>query len=215
MSIESVMPFNHLMLCCSLLLLPSIFPSINLFQWVGFFTSGGQSTGASASLSVLPVNTQGWFPLGWTGSPCSPRDSQESSPAQFQSISSLAVTLPYGLILKSVHDYWKNHSSDCMDLCWQSNVSVSNLLSRFVIAFLPRSKGLLILWLQSPSTAILEPKKIKFVTVSTFSPSICHEMIGLDGMIFVFWMLSFKPGFSTLLFHLHQEALQFLFAFCH
>ena len=123
MSIESVMPFNHLMLCCVLLLLPSIFPSINLFQWVGFFTSGGQSTRASASLSVLPVNTQGWFPLGWTGSPCSPRDSQESSPAQFQSISSLALTLPYGLILKSVYDYWRNHSSDCMDLCWQSNVS--------------------------------------------------------------------------------------------
>ena len=165
---------------------PQSFPASGPFPLSQFFTSGGQSTGASASLSVLPVNTQGWFPLGWTGSPCSPRDSQESSPAQFQSISSLALTLPYGLILKSVHDYWKNHSSDCMDLCWQSNVSVSNLLSRFVIAFLPRSKGLLILWLQSPSTAILEPKKIKFVTVSTFSPSTCHEVMGLDAMILVF-----------------------------
>ena len=63
---------------------------------------------------------------------------------------------------------------------------LSNLLSRFVIAFLPRSKGLLILWLQSPSTAILELKKIKFVTVSTFSPSICHEVMGLNAMILVF-----------------------------
>ena len=60
---------------------------------------------------------------------------------------------------------------------------LSNLLSTFVIAFLPRSKGLLILWLQSPSTAILELKKIKFVTVSTFSPSICHKVIGTDDMI--------------------------------
>ena len=63
---------------------------------------------------------------------------------------------------------------------------LSNLLSTFVIAFLPRSKGLLILWLQSPSTAILELKKIKFVTVSTFSPSICHEVMGLNAMILVF-----------------------------
>ena len=63
---------------------------------------------------------------------------------------------------------------------------LSNLLFRFVIAFLPRGKGLLILWLQSPSAVILEPKKIKSVTVSTFSPSICHEVIGLDAMILVF-----------------------------
>ena len=61
-----------------------------------------------------------------------------------------------------------------------------NMLSRFVIAFLPRSKGLLISWLQSLSTVILEPKKIKSVTTSTFSPSVCHEVIGLDAMIFIF-----------------------------
>ena len=71
-----------------------------------------------------------------------------------------------------------------------------NILSRFVIAFLPRSKHLLISWLQSPSTMILEPKKIKSVTVSIVYPSICHEVMGLDGMILVFWMLSFKPAFS-------------------
>ena len=70
-----------------------------------------------------------------------------------------------------------------------------NTLSRFVIAFLPRSKHLLIPWLQSPSEVILEPKKIKSVTVFIVSPSICYEVIGLDVMILVFWMLSFKPAF--------------------
>ena len=70
------------------------------------------------------------------------------------------------------------------------------MLSRFVIAFLPRSKYLLILWLQSPFTVILEPKKIKSVTVSTVSPSICHEVLEPDAMILVFRMLSFKPTFS-------------------
>ena len=70
-----------------------------------------------------------------------------------------------------------------------------NILSRLVIAFLPRSKSLLISWLQSPSAVILEPKKIKFYTVFIVSPSICHEVVGLDGMILVIWMLSFKPAF--------------------
>ena len=69
-----------------------------------------------------------------------------------------------------------------------------NMLSRFVIAYLPRCKHLLISWLQSPSAVILEPKKIKSVTVSIVSPSICHEVVGLDAMILLFWMLSFKPA---------------------
>ena len=71
-----------------------------------------------------------------------------------------------------------------------------NMLSRLVIAFLPRSKHHLISWLQSPSAVILGPRKIKSVTVSIVFPSICHEVMGLDAMIFVFWMLSFKPAFS-------------------
>ena len=71
-----------------------------------------------------------------------------------------------------------------------------NMLSRLVITFLPRSKCLLISWLQSPSAVILEHKKIKSVTVSIVSPSICHEVMGPDAMILVFWMLSFKPTFS-------------------
>ena len=64
------------------------------------------------------------------------------------------------------------------------------MLSKLVIAFLPRSKCLLISWLQSPSAVILEPKKIKSLTVSIVSPSICHEVMGLDAMIFVFWTLN-------------------------
>ena len=71
-----------------------------------------------------------------------------------------------------------------------------NMLSRLVITFLPRSKRLLILWLQSPSAVILEPRKIKSATVSTVSPSISYEVMGPDAMILVFWMLSFKPTFS-------------------
>ena len=71
-----------------------------------------------------------------------------------------------------------------------------NTLSRLVIAFLPRSKRLLISWLQSPSSVILEPKKMKSLTVSIVSPSICHEVMEPVAMILVFWMLSFKPTFS-------------------
>jgi len=70
-----------------------------------------------------------------------------------------------------------------------------NMLSRLLTTFLPRSKHLLISWLQSPSAVILEPKKIVFDTVSTVSPSICHEVMGPDAMILVFWMLSFKSTF--------------------
>ena len=82
-----------------------------------------------------------------------------------------------------------------------------NMLSRLVITFLLRSKCLFLSWLQSPSAVILEPKKIVSDTVSNVSPPICHEVMRPDAMILVFWMLSFKPTFSTLLFHFHQEAL--------
>ena len=71
-----------------------------------------------------------------------------------------------------------------------------NMLSRLVITLFPRSKRLLISWLQSPSAVILEPKKIKFLTVSIVSPTICYEVMGPDAMILVFWMLNFKPAFS-------------------
>ena len=83
-----------------------------------------------------------------------------------------------------------------MDLCWQSISLLFNMLSRLVIVFLPRSKRLLVSWLQSPSAMILEPKKLKSLTISIVSPSICHEVMGPDAMILVFWMLSFEPTFS-------------------
>ena len=83
-----------------------------------------------------------------------------------------------------------------MDLCWQSNVSIFNMLSRLVITFLPKSKRLLISWLQSPSAVILEPPKIKLLTLSNVCPFICHEVMGPAAMILVFWMLSYKPTVS-------------------
>ena len=95
------------------------------------------------------------------------------------------LSLLYGPTIISVHDYWKTHSFDYMDLFRKVIFLLFNALSRFVIAFLPRRELLLILWLQSPFTVILEPKKIKSVTVSIFPPSICHEVIGPDAMTLV------------------------------
>ena len=119
----------------------------------------------------------------------SPRDSQESSLApQFESINSSVLNLLY--------DYWKTTALSKCTFVGKVMSLPFNGLSRFVIAFLPRSKCLLMLWLQSPSAVILEPKKRKSVTVSTFFLSMCHEGMGPDDMILVFWMLSFKPGYS-------------------
>ena len=84
-----------------------------------------------------------------------------------------------------------------------------SMLSSFALAFLPRSKYFLISWLQSPSTVILEPKKMKSVTASMFPPSICHEMMGLDVMILVFLMLNFKSVFSLSSFTLIKRLFSF------
>ena len=101
------------------------FPKSGSFPRSQFFASGGQSIGVLASASVLPMNIQDSFPLdGLVGSPRSPRDSQESSPAaQFKSINSLVLSLLYGPTLTSIYDYWKNHSFNYSDRCWQSDVS--------------------------------------------------------------------------------------------
>ena len=138
------------------------FPASGSFPMSQLFASGGQSIGASASASVLPMNIQDWFLLELT---CltfwSPRDSQESSPwPQFESINSLALSLLCGPTLISVYDYWKNHSYDNTDFCKVMSLFF-NTLSRSVIVFLPKSKCLLISWLQSLSTEILEPRKIQ------------------------------------------------------
>ena len=101
---SSVVPFSS----C-----PQSFPASGSFPMSQLFASGGQNIGVSASTSVLPLNTQGWSPLGWTGSPCNPRESQESSPIpQFKSINSLALSFLYSPTLTSICDYWKNHSLD-------------------------------------------------------------------------------------------------------
>ena len=113
MSIESVMPSNHPILChpCSSCL--QSFPVSESFPVSRFFASGDQSIGASASTSVLPMNVQDWFPLGLVGSPCCPRDFQESSPTpQFKNINSSALSFLYGSTLTSICDYWMNHSFD-------------------------------------------------------------------------------------------------------
>ena len=144
------------------------------------------------------MNTQDWFPLGLSGLiSLLSRDSQECSLIpQFKSINSLALSFLYSPTLTPMHDYWKNHSFDRWSFVGKVMSLIFNMLSRLVIAFLPRSKHLLISWLQSPSAVLLEPPKIKSLTVSIVSPSICHEVMGLDAMILVFWMLSFKPAFS-------------------
>ena len=82
-----------------------------------------------------------------------------------------------------------------------------NMLSRFLIAFLSRDKCLLISWLQSPSSVILEPKKTKSATVPNFSPSICHEVMRPDAIILVFWTWSFKPAFLLFSFTLIKRLL--------
>ena len=89
------------------------------------FPSGGQSIGASASASVLPMNILSWFPLGLTGliSLLSKGLSRVFSSTKYKSINSLVLSLLYGPTLTSIHDYWKNHSFEYMDLCWQSDVS--------------------------------------------------------------------------------------------
>ena len=110
---STLVPFSS---CLQSFLASGSFPMNQLF------TLGGQSIRASAS--VLPMNIQSWFPLRLTGwSPCRPRDSKESSPApQFESIDSSVLSLLYGPTITSMHDYWKNHSFDYIDLCQQNDV---------------------------------------------------------------------------------------------
>ena len=128
MSIELVMPSNHLILCYSLLLMPSIFPSIRVFSSESAVRIR-QTKYWSFSFSISPSNEYlgvDFLQDSLVECPCSPRDSQVSFPApapQFESINSSVLSCLYGPNLTSVHDYGKNNSFDCMDLCWQSNVS--------------------------------------------------------------------------------------------
>ena len=177
MSIASVMPSNHLILCHPLLLPPSILPSIRVFS-SQFFASGSQTIG-SFSFSISPSNEYSGllsfridsFDLLAVQVTCKSLPQHHSSKIsvlQLLDFFMVQLSHPYMLIVGKV-----------MSLLF-------NMLSRVVIAFLPRNKHLLISWLQSPSAVIFEPQKIKSATVSTVSSSICHEVMGPDAMIFVF-----------------------------
>ena len=154
-----------------------------------FFTSGGQSIEVSTSASVLPVNIQDSFPLGWTG--WISLQSRRLSKSLLQHNNSKASILQCSafFIVQLSHPYMSTGETIALSR-WTFVGKVMFLLfnmpSRLVITFLPKSKCLLISWLQSPSAVILELKKIKSDTVSTVSSSICYEVMGPDAMIFVF-----------------------------
>ena len=209
-SIETVIPSNNLILCCPLLLLPSIFPSIKVFPVSYFFPSGGHSIGVSASASVLPVNIQHWFPLGWTGwISLQPKGlSRVFSTPQFKSINSSVLSFLYSPSLYMTTG--KTIALTRQTIVGKVMSLLFNMLSRLAITFLPRSRCLLISWLWSPSAVILELRKIKSVTVS---PCICHEVMGPDAMILVFWMLHFKPTFSLSSFAFIEHLK--LYNWCH
>ena len=177
---------------------PQSFPASGSFQMSQLFASGGQSIRVSASTSVLPINTQDWSPLRWTGwiSLQSKGLSRVFSNTTVQKHQFFSTQLS---VYSSSHPYMTTGKTIALTR-WIFVDKVTsllfNMLSRLVVTFLPRSKRLLISRLQSPSAVTLEPKQIKSATISTISLSISHEVMGLDAMILVFWMLSLKPTFS-------------------
>ena len=134
---SSVVPFSS----C-----PQSIPASGSFQMSQLFASGGQSIGVAASTSVLSMNTQDWFPLTelalneLAGSPCSPRDSQESSPTpQFKSINSSALSLLYSPTLTSIHDHWKTIALTRRTFVSKVVSLLFNMLHSLVLVFLSRS----------------------------------------------------------------------------
>ena len=182
MSVESVMPSNHLVFCHQLLLLPSVFPGIRVFsnefalhtRWPKYWSFSFSISPSSEYSGLISVRIE-WLDLlavqGILKSLLQHRNSKASIPG---------LSALFMVQLSHLH-----MTTGKLALPIQTFVSkvislFFNTLSRFFIAFLPRSKHLLISWLQSPSTVILEPKKIKSVTLFTFSASICHEVMGPD-----------------------------------
>ena len=201
-NMPSVMPSRYLTLWCPLFLLASIFPSIkdfsNDFHLIQLFASGDQNTGASDSASVLPMKIQGWFSFRLT---------------DFISLLSKGLSGVFSSTTVQRHRFFgalpslrpnsqlyvttgKPTALTIWTFVGREMSLLFKTLSGFVIDFLPRSNCLLISWLQSPSAVILEPKKRKSVITSTFSPSICYEVMGLDAMILVFLKFSFKLALS-------------------
>ena len=196
MSTESVMPSNGLILCCPLLLLPSIFPSIRAFSneldicivWPKHW---------HFSFSISPSNEYSWFisfRIDWFTV-----QGTLKSLLQHHSLKALIFHCSAFFMVQLSHPHITTGKTEALTIWTFVSKMMSllfNTLSRFVIVFLSRNNHLLILWLQSPSAAILEPKKRKPVTASTFSPSICHEVMILDAMIIIFLILRFKLAFS-------------------
>ena len=209
MSIELVMPSNHLILCRPLLLPPSLFPSIRVFsnesalriRWSEYWSFSFNTSPSNEHPGLIS------FRMDWLDLPAA----QGTLKSLLQHHSSKASILHHSafFIVQLSHRYMTTGKTIALTSQTFVDKVMSlpfNMLSRLVITFLPRSKCLLISWLQSPSAVILETKKIKSVTVSTVSASICPEVMGLDAMIFVFRVLTFKPAFS-LSSHFYQEAL--------
>ena len=208
------MASNHLILCRPLLLLPSIFPSIRVFsnesvlhnRWLKYW-SFSFSISPSSQYSVLISFRIDWLDLlAVQGTLKSLLQHHSSKASIFWCSAFFTVQLshPHMTTGKTVALTRRIFVGRVMSL-------LLNMLSSFVITFLPRSKCLLISCLQSPSAVILEPKKIKSETVFIVSPSICHEVMGPNAM-FECWVLT---KIFTPLFDFHQESLQFLFPFCH
>ena len=187
MSIESMMPSHHLSLCLPLLLLPSIFPSIRVFfnesvlhiRWPKYWSF---SFSPSNEYSGLISSRIDWMDLlavqGTLKSLLQPHSSKASI-LRHSAFFTIQLSHPYMTTGKTIALTRWTFVSKVISLLF-------NTLSRLVIDFLPRSKHLLISWLQSLSAVILEPKKINSVTVSIFSPYIGHEVMGPDAMISVF-----------------------------
>ena len=186
MSTESVMSSSHLLFCCPLLLLPSIFHSIRVFSNESVLHIRCPKY-RSFSFSISPSNKYSGlisFRMNWldllavqgTRKCLLQQHSSKASILRRSSFFTIQLSHPYMTTGKTIALIRRTFVGKLMSLLF-------NILSRLVIAFLPRSKCLLISWLQSPPAVILEPKKIKLATVSTVSPSICHEVRGPDAMI--------------------------------
>ena len=182
------MPSNHLILCRPLLLLPSMFSSIRVFsnestlciKWPKYW-SFNFSISLSNEYSGLISFRNDWFDLAVQGTVKSLLQHHSSKASIFQCsvFFTVQISHPYMTTGKTIALTRQTFVGKVMSLLF-------NMLSRLVITFLPRSKHLLISWLRSPSAVILEPRKIKSVTVSTVSPSICHDVMGPDAIILGF-----------------------------
>ena len=149
------MPSNHLILCCPLILLPSVFPSIKVFSNESHLLSGVQSIGTSVSASVLPMNIQDWFPLGWTGLISLHSKGLWNLFQQYNSKESI-IQLSAFFMVQLSHPYM---TTGYTDLAGKVMSLLVNMLSRLEIAFLSRNKCLLISWLQSPSENFWSTRK--------------------------------------------------------